>query len=128
MRPTTCSYCRVDTAGNHEKGCPCGSDYRAVPEMRGTEQIGVTFERKDAAQDVLLEAAECLDDCLVRIYPEEFSDESIKAANVRFSKGRGTIARIATIVDKLKKMVTDSTAQDVMGVLPLDIPAVAHSL
>jgi hypothetical protein len=24
------------------------SDYKAVPEMRGTEQIGVTFERKDA--------------------------------------------------------------------------------
>jgi hypothetical protein len=27
---------------------PVESDYVAVPEMRGTEQIGVTFERKDA--------------------------------------------------------------------------------
>jgi hypothetical protein len=29
---------------------PVESDYKAVPEMRGTEQIGVTFERRDKAQ------------------------------------------------------------------------------
>ena len=41
--------CDEWTPKSHKVECAEGqSDYKAVPEMRGTEQIGVTFERRDA--------------------------------------------------------------------------------
>jgi hypothetical protein len=53
MRATTCGYCNVDTAGNHEQGCPCFPTQTVVtastvtqPELRFTvEQIADAIER-----------------------------------------------------------------------------------
>jgi len=59
---------------------------------------------EDEIVDALLEAAQCLDDCLIRIYPEEFSQKHINAAAERFGENCGTIARIATIADKLRSL------------------------
>ena len=50
----------------------------------------------------LLDAAQLLDDCLIRIYPEEFTREHINAAAERFGDGGGTIHRIASMADKLR--------------------------
>ena len=51
----------------------------------------------------LLAAAQLLDDCLIRIYPEEFSPEHREAAAQRFFDGGGPIGRIATMADKLRQ-------------------------
>jgi len=53
---------------------------------------------------ILLDAAQLLDDCLVRIYPEEFTKEHIEEVTQRFRNGGGTIARIAKMADKLRKI------------------------
>lgn len=50
----------------------------------------------------LMDIAQLLDDCLMRIYPEEFSPEAKEAAAKRFFAGRGTIARIASTADRLR--------------------------
>lgn len=52
---------------------------------------------------LLTDCAECLDDCLIRIYPDEFEKKYIDAACHRFSEHHGTIARIATLVDRINK-------------------------
>ena len=52
----------------------------------------------------LLDAAQCLDDCLIRIYPEEFEKKHQKEASERFGNNGGTIARIATVADGLRKV------------------------
>lgn len=51
----------------------------------------------------LWDTAELLDDCLIRIYPEEFSIEQREAAAHRFSEYGGTISRIANMSDKLRE-------------------------
>ena len=53
--------------------------------------------------ELLEDTAKCLDDCLVRIYPEEFTKEHINAAAQRFGDGGGTIHRIASLADELRK-------------------------
>ena len=72
-------------------------------------------------EDILREAAQCLDDCLIRIYPEEFEKKHHEEARKRWGKYKGTISRIATIALKLRKMAESPTAQDVkyLQVLPL---------
>ena len=50
----------------------------------------------------LLDAAQLLDDCLIRIYPEEFTKEHQEAAAKRFWKHNGPISRIADMADKLR--------------------------
>ena len=50
----------------------------------------------------LLDAAQLLYDCLIRIYPEEFTKEHINAAAERFGDGGGTIHRIASMADKFR--------------------------
>jgi len=87
------------------------------PDMRGEKQIGVTFERKDVEQNVLLEAAQCLDDCLIRIYPEEFEQKYIDEARERWGKQGGTIGRITDTADRLREIKAQPTVQDVMKVL-----------
>jgi len=57
-------------------------------------------------QKLLLDAATLLDDCLVQIYPEEFTADSIKDAVFRFSEGGGTVARIDEMVCELREMAT----------------------
>jgi hypothetical protein len=52
----------------------------------------------------LLDAAQCLDDCLIRIYPEEFGKKYQEEAAERFGANGGTIARIATVADALRKI------------------------
>jgi len=52
----------------------------------------------------LMDAAQCLDDCLIRIYPEEFEKKYQEEASERFSANGGTIARIATVADVLRKV------------------------
>jgi hypothetical protein len=51
----------------------------------------------------LLDAAQLLDDCLIRIYPEEFTKEHQEAAAKRFWEHNGTISRIADMADKLRR-------------------------
>jgi len=51
-----------------------------------------------------MDAAQCLDDCLIRIYPEEFEKKYQEEASERFSANGGTIARIATVADVLRKV------------------------
>jgi hypothetical protein len=80
------------------------NDYKYIPEMRGDKQIGVIpVLRVDADLSQLFsDCAECLDDCLIRIYPEEFEQKYIAEAGERFAKHRGTIARIADLVERIK--------------------------
>jgi hypothetical protein len=51
----------------------------------------------------LLDAAQLLDDCLIRIYPEEFTKEHQESAAKRFWEHNGTISRIADMADKLRR-------------------------
>ena len=51
---------------------------------------------------ILGECADCMDDCLVRIYPEEFDEERIELAGERFFDGGGTIGRIADLADSAR--------------------------
>ena len=53
-------------------------------------------------KQLLLDAAQLLDDCLAMIYPTEFSAAQLAAAAQRFSEGGGTIARIAKMGDRLR--------------------------
>jgi hypothetical protein len=52
---TDCAECEANPNPTKQgdkpqpQGAPVESDYKAVPEMRGNEQIGVTFERKAPA-------------------------------------------------------------------------------
>lgn len=48
------------------------------------------------------EAAQCLDDCLILIYPEEFTTSDFSAATQRMSDGGGVINRVAGCADKLR--------------------------
>ena len=50
----------------------------------------------------LLVIAQLLDDCLIRIYPEEFTGEHKEAAAKRFAAGNGAISRIADMADELR--------------------------
>jgi hypothetical protein len=69
-------------------------------------------KQKSPAQTVnekpidLLAVAQLLDDCLIRIYPEEFLKKHREEASKRFMDGGGTISRIATMADQLRKSVT----------------------
>ena len=67
------------------------SDYSKCPNAK--------FAKLD-----LLAVAQLLDDCLIRIYPEEFAPEYREAAAQRFFDGSGTIGRIATMADKLREV------------------------
>lgn len=71
----------------------------AVPAKTVALMAGV--DDKNLLQ-LLSDCAECLDDCLIRIYPEEFEQKHIDKAGERFSKGHGTIARISNLVEKIK--------------------------
>jgi len=55
--------------------------------------------------DLLKNAAECIDDCLMIIYPEEFYDHQVDEAKNRFFKAKGIIARTATMADALRALV-----------------------
>ena len=57
---------------------------------------------KRSEMEDLLDAAQLLDDCLIRIYPEEFTREHINAAAERFGDCGGTIHRIASMANKLR--------------------------
>jgi hypothetical protein len=61
-----------------------------------------TIGGMDLTSTDLLDAAQLLDDCLIRIYPEEFKKNHIEAAAERFGKANGTISRIAYMADKLR--------------------------
>jgi len=66
-------------------------------------------------ENLLLDAARCLDDCLIRIYPEEFSREDVEASAKRFLDNGGTIARIAGLADELRmlaKQPNEDTGND----------------
>ena len=65
--------------------------------------MGTTDNGQAVQSGDLLAAAQLLDDCLIRIYPEEFSPEHREAAAQRFFDGGGTIGRIATMADKLRQ-------------------------
>ena len=59
-----------------------------------------TFMEEVAKLRKLLgECADCMDDCLVKIYPEEFDEERKELAGERFSDGGGIIGRIADLAD-----------------------------
>ena len=100
--PAICEGCTTPAIlcpnGNEPKNqvVDCGSKNYTVPAPAPKVE--------DEIVDALLEAAQCLDDCLIRIYPEEFSQKHINAAAERFGENCGTIARIATIADKLRTL------------------------
>jgi hypothetical protein len=54
--------------------------------------------------DLLNNAAQCIDDCLILIYPEVFYPEQIKEAKNRFFENNGIIARTATMANELRKL------------------------
>ena len=58
--------------------------------------------------NLLRDGAECLDDCLMRIYPDEFSQDNINDSAKRWSSQGGTIARIAKLSDKMKEIVKEN--------------------
>lgn len=62
-------------------------------------------------RELLLDAAQCLDDCLVRIYPEEFKPTDHTGASIRFSRGGGTISRIANLADALRGIAMKGGAE-----------------
>ncbi len=55
----------------------------------------------------LLAVAQLLDDCLVRIYPDEFTEGAKKLAAIRFAAGGGTINRIAGASEKIRSVVKE---------------------
>ncbi len=65
--------------------------------------MGTTASGKAVQSGDLVDAAQLLDDCLIRIFPEEFTQEHRDAAAQRFFDGGGTIGRIATMADKLRQ-------------------------
>lgn len=67
------------------------------------------MKKEETIEAVLIAAAQLLDDCLIRIYPEEFTKEQISGACDRFKNGGGTIARIAKMSDKLRDISTLKT-------------------
>ena len=70
--------------------------------------------------DLLADAAQCLDDCLIRIYPDEFTEAQIKSATHRWSLGGGTIARIAKLATALRANASprgEATADTVRDVV-----------
>lgn len=40
-RPANCSCCRMDTGGNHRKGCPCGA---FVPVQSETQVVIIKYD------------------------------------------------------------------------------------
>ena len=54
------------------------------------------------ARGLLSDCAECMDDALIKIYPEEFTEKYKEDAGKRFANGGGIINRIATIADKAR--------------------------
>jgi len=65
--------------------------------------MGTSYNGQSVQSGDLLAAAQLLDDCLIRIYSEEFTPECREAAAQRFYDGGGTICRIATMADKLRQ-------------------------
>jgi len=57
---------------------------------------------------LLNDAARCIDDCLIIIYPEEFDDWAIVEAKKRFVNCRGIISRTATMADALRQLAEKS--------------------
>lgn len=68
----------------------------------GVTRIVMPSTRTKVDRELLFDAAQCLDDCLVRIYPEEFTGSVAEAAKARFLRGGGIISRTATIADALR--------------------------
>lgn len=58
--------------------------------------------------ELLNKAADCIDDCLVIIYPEEFDDWQVVEAQNRFFKSKGIINRTATVADALRALAERS--------------------
>jgi hypothetical protein len=54
--------------------------------------------------ELLNKAAQCIDDCLMLIYPEEFYPWQVDEAKTRFFENHGIIARTATMADELRKI------------------------
>ena len=61
-------------------------------------------ESSEPQPTLLSEAAQCLDDCVIRMFPEEFTPENIDAAAQRFFDACGAIARVSNIADRLRKV------------------------
>jgi hypothetical protein len=82
------------------------------PGLDGQRTKGNDNDDADIAvpSKALVAAAQLLDDCLIRIYPEEFAPEHRESAAQRFSAGCGTIGRIATMSDKLREAANSSNA------------------
>jgi hypothetical protein len=78
---------------------------RAIEQQleRVSEVVGAVDAERVVPPEVLLDAAQLLDDCLIQIYPEEFLPKHIEASAQRFSDGGGIIGRIATMTDKLRQ-------------------------
>lgn len=58
---------------------------------------------KACDRQLLLDAAQCLDDCVMLIYPEDFAPELVEQAKVRFAKSGGIIGRTCDLAEGLRK-------------------------
>lgn len=61
----------------------------------------------DVRSEYLKSVAELLDDCLVRIHPDEFSRETITKTNERFYRLGGSIHRICSTSDDLRRLAEE---------------------
>jgi len=62
-------------------------------------------KERDELRAMLPTLKTLLDDCLIRIYPEEFTQSHIDAARERFTTEGGTIARIAHTVQEIRNIL-----------------------
>jgi len=73
-------------------------DRRKVFEIKRENNMN----KKDL--ELLSQAARCIDDCLMIIYPEEFTYKDVNEAKKRFFENKGIISRTATMADSLRKL------------------------
>lgn len=72
-----------------------------------TEPCPITVSRIDDNNlaKLLADCAECLDDCLVRMYPDEFDRDTVTDADKRFFEHNGGIARVTDLFERIKRYV-----------------------
>lgn len=93
----------VEIPGNEINSADAAAFFLEGYEYARRIDMGTNDSEQAVQSSDLLAAAQLLDDCLIRIYPEEFPPDHRKAAAQRFFDCGGTIGRIATMADKLRQ-------------------------
>lgn len=76
---------------------------------QSSEEAVAAWNRRanSPAFNALDEAAQLLDDCLIRIYPSAASEGRIEEAAERFATSGGTISRIVNMADRLRALAVE---------------------